>query len=84
LTPATCCTWVTIAPGDRFAVQLDGDTMRSWHVVDGEWRALRSIAVPGVDLADAATLRDYGLMFELRGDPGTISLDRFEARSHGD
>jgi hypothetical protein len=82
LDAGNCCTRATISSGDRIAVQLDGDAMRSWHRVDGEWHELRGISVPGVDLSDPATLSEYRFMFGLRGDPGEISVDRFEARSH--
>jgi hypothetical protein len=83
LDAGNCCTAVHVSPGDRLAVQLDGDTLRSWHLSGGTWSELRSIEVPGIDLTDPATLRRYRFMFGLRGDAGTIAVDRFEARSRG-
>ena len=70
----------TLAPGDRFALQIAGNTIRSWSLHDGEWREIRSIEIPGVDLSDDATRVEYHFMFGLRGDPGTMAVDRFEAR----
>lgn len=71
----------TLVPGDRFALQIAGNTIRSWRLHDGEWTEIRSIDILGVDLTDDATRAEYHFMFGFRCDPGTIAVDRFEARS---
>jgi hypothetical protein len=78
----TCCTSITLVPGDRLAVQLHGATMTAWAEHGGEWTRLESTDVGSViNLPDPAVRSAYHVMFGLRGDGGTIAVSKFEARS---
>lgn len=78
----TCCTSVTLAPGDRLAVQFHGATVTAWAFHGGTWERLESTDVSSViNLSDSAVRSTYHVMFGLRGDGGTIAASRFEARS---
>jgi hypothetical protein len=78
----SCCTSVTLSPGDRLAFQTHGTTVSSWVEHDGSWRRLMSADVGSVvDLADPSVLSSYHFMFGVRGDAGRIAVSRFEARS---
>lgn len=69
-----CCSSVTLQPGvDRLALQVHGTTVTSWALHDGTWQRLQS--------TDAGDLSGYHVMLGVRGDPGTIAVSRFEARS---
>ncbi|WP_206305815.1 MGH1-like glycoside hydrolase domain-containing protein [Actinacidiphila soli] len=77
-----CCTSVTLTPGDRLAFQTHGTTVSSWAEHDGTWQRLTTTDVgSAVDLSDPSVRSSYHFMFGVRGDPGTIAVDRFEARS---
>ena len=77
-----CCAAVTIAAGDRLALQLHGSMVITWAEHDGTWsRLARSDVGRAIDLSDPATLAKYHPMFGLRGDPGSIAVDRFEVRT---
>jgi hypothetical protein len=78
----TCCTSVTLVPGDRLAVQFHGATVTAWAQHDGAWERLGSTDVGSVtNLSDPAVRSTYHFMFGLRGDGDTIAASRFEARS---
>lgn len=67
---------MTLRPGvDRLALQVHGTTVTSWALHDGTWQRLQS--------TDAGDLSGYHVMFGVRGDPGTIAVSRFEARTAG-
>ncbi len=72
----TCCTNVTIAPGDQFALQVHGTQLSTYLGHHGTWTRLATTDVAGV-----TTLAGYHAMFGLRGDPGTISVSRFQVLS---
>lgn len=87
-----CCTDLQLVSGGRFAVQLDGDGLRSWAQSGqgSQWREVRSVNdIPGLDMADPAVREQYHFMFGIRGDgtdapqePDTqIAVDRFQAMS---
>ncbi len=87
-----CCTGLQLVPGGRFAVQLDGDRLRSWarSGPGSGWRELRYLDdIPGLNMADPAVREEYHFMFGVRGDgtdapqqPDTeIAVDRFQALS---
>ncbi|WP_377273596.1 discoidin domain-containing protein [Peterkaempfera sp. SMS 1(5)a] len=79
-----CCASVTLVPGDRLALQTHGTTMTSWVEHDGRWQRLVSTDVgSALDLSNPAVRSAYHFMFGVRGDSGTIAVDRFEARSAG-
>lgn len=89
-----CCTDLQLVSGGRFAVQLEGDRLRSWAQggQGSEWREVRSVNdIPGLDMADPAVREQYHFMFGIRGDgtdapqqPDTeIAVDRFQALSLG-
>jgi NPCBM-associated, NEW3 domain of alpha-galactosidase/F5/8 type C domain/Trehalase len=78
---AYCCASVTINPGDRFALQLSGNTITSWVEPGGTgpWQELLSTTVaPLLDLTDPAVLEQYHYTFGLRGDSGTMAAAQFE------
>ncbi|MFF3468116.1 glycosyl hydrolase family 65 protein [Streptomyces sp. NPDC002619] len=79
-----CCSTVTLARGDRLALQMHGTTVSTWHEHDGVWQRLLTTDVgPAINLADPAVRASYHFMFGVRGDAGTIAVDKFEARSAG-
>jgi hypothetical protein len=77
----SCCADVTLNPGDRFALEVSGDTITSWAEPGGTgpWQELLSTTVaPLLDLADPAVLAQYHFAFGLRGDAGgTMSASGF-------
>ncbi len=75
----TCCTHVTVAPGDQFALQVHGTHLTTYLGHNGTWTRLATTDVAAVD--SASTLAGYHAMFGLRGDPGTISVSRFQVLS---
>jgi hypothetical protein len=79
-----CCADVTLAPGDRFAFALAGNTVTSYYQAGGTgpWTELESTSVsPLLDLTDPATLSQYHFAFGLRGDSGEMAVSRFAAGS---
>ncbi|MPZ82183.1 MAG: hypothetical protein GEV28_18000 [Actinophytocola sp.] len=66
---------LTLTPGDRFALTVSGDEIRSYAYTDGGWQPLRTNTIGDVVTGE---LR-YG--FGLRGSSGSISLAAFEGRS---
>jgi len=75
----TCCANVTLAPGDQFALQVHGTHLTTYVGSNGTWTRLATTDVEGV--ASTSTLAGYHAMFRLRGDPGTISVSRFQVLS---
>uniref|UniRef100_UPI000B278604 galactose-binding domain-containing protein n=1 Tax=Peterkaempfera griseoplana TaxID=66896 RepID=UPI000B278604 len=77
-----CCASVTLVPGDRLAFQTHGTSVTSWAEHDGHWQRLASVDVGSVvDLSNPSVRASYHVMFGVRGDAGTVAVDRFEARS---
>jgi hypothetical protein len=79
-----CCADVTLAPGDRFAFALDGNTVTSYYQAGGAgpWTELESTSVaPLLDLTSPGTRAQYHFAFGLRGDSGAMAVSRFEAGS---
>lgn len=77
-------TGVTIKPGDRFALQVAGNTIISWVQPGGTgpWQRLVSTTVaPLLDLTNPSVRAQYHYAFGLRGDSGTMTAVRFEAAS---
>lgn len=75
---------VTLARGDRLALQTHGTTVSTWHEQDGVWQRLLTTDVgPAINLDDPAVRASYQFVFGVRGDAGTIAVDKFEARSAG-
>jgi hypothetical protein len=77
-------TSVTMQPGDRFALELSGNTVTSWVQPggNGAWRELGSTTVaPFLDLTSAGVRGQYRFAFGLRGDAGTMAAGRFEGAS---
>jgi hypothetical protein len=75
---------VTLQPGDRFALELSGNSVTSWAEPGGTgaWRELGSTTVaPLLDLIDPGVRAQYHFTFGLRGDPGTMAAGRFEGAS---
>jgi hypothetical protein len=81
----SCCADVTLSPGDRFALEVSGDTITSWTEPGGTgpWQELLSTTVaPLLDLTDPAVLAQYHYAFGLRGDAGgTMSASGFQGAS---
>jgi len=75
----TCCTNVNLAPGDQFALQVHGTHLTTYVGSNGTWTRLATTDVEGV--ASTSTLAGFHAMFGLRGDPGTISVSRFQVLS---
>ena len=76
-----CCASVTLQPGDRFALAVDGATVTSYvqHTGSDTWQQLETTSIsPFVDLSDPATLAQYHYAFGLRGDGGTMGPSRFQ------
>jgi hypothetical protein len=75
---------VTLQPGDRFALELSGNTITSWVESGGTgaWRQLGSTTVaPFLDLTSPGTRDQYHFTSGLRGDSGTMAAGRFEGAS---
>jgi hypothetical protein len=75
---------VTLRPGDRFALELSGNTITSWVEPGGTgaWRELGSTTVaPLLDLTNPAVRDQYHATFGLRGDSGTMAAGSFESAS---
>lgn len=72
----TCCTSVTMVPGDQLAVQVHGTLLTVYLGHQGTWTRLESTDVGAV--VDGATLAGYHAVFGLRGDPVTIAVSRFQ------
>jgi hypothetical protein len=75
---------VTLHPGDRFALQLSGNSVTSWVQPGGSgaWQELASTTVaPVLDLTNAGVRSQYHFTFGLRGDSGTMAAARFEGAS---
>jgi hypothetical protein len=79
-----CCADVTMNAGDRFALELSGNTVTSWvePAGSGGWQELLSTTVaPLLDLANPAVLTQYHFAFGLRGDSGAMAAASFEGAS---
>ncbi len=80
-----CCSDVTVAPGDRFAVAYSGDTVTSFAEHAGRWQQLTSVDVGGaINLADPAVRAQYTFALGLRGSHGTVAIARFTGASGSD
>ncbi|HEY0449747.1 MGH1-like glycoside hydrolase domain-containing protein [Actinophytocola sp.] len=66
---------LTLAPGDRFALTVAGDTITSYAFTGGAWKPLRTNTIGTV------LTGEYRYGFGLRGTSGTISLADVEGRS---
>jgi len=75
----TCCSDVTLLPGDQLALQIHGSTVTTYSGRGTTWTRLGSTDVSGA--VSASTLAGYHAMFGLRGDPGTIAVSRFQVRT---
>jgi len=81
---SSCCADITMNAGDRFALEVSGNTITSWIEPGGTgpWQELLSTTVaPMLDLTDPATLAEYHFTFGLRGDSGTMAAASFEGAS---
>jgi len=81
---ANCCADVTINAGDRFALEVSGNTITSWVEPGGTgpWQELLSTSVsPLLDLTNPQVLAQYQFTFGLRGDFGTMTAASFEGAS---
>jgi hypothetical protein len=79
-----CCADVTMNPGDRFALEVSGNTITSWVEPGGTgaWRELLSTTVaPLLDLTSPAVLAQYHFAFGLRGDSAAMAAASFEGAS---
>jgi hypothetical protein len=79
-----CCADVTMNTGDRFALEVSGNTITSWVEPGGTggWRELLSTTVaPLLDLASPAVLAQYHFTFGLRGDSAAMAAASFEGAS---
>jgi hypothetical protein len=79
-----CCADITMNAGDRFALEVSGNTITSWAEPGGTgpWQELLSTTVaPMLDLTNPATLAEYHFTFGLRGDFGTMAAASFEGAS---
>ncbi len=66
--------------GDRFALELAGDTIVSYSYSGGRWRKLQAAKIGGL-LAHPEIRKDYRYGFGLRASSGTITLLGAEGRS---
>jgi mannosylglycerate hydrolase MGH1-like protein/alpha-galactosidase-like protein/F5/8 type C domain-containing protein/glycosyl hydrolase family 65 len=81
---SSCCADVTINAGDRFALEVSGNTITSWVEPGGTgpWQELLSTTVsPLLDLTNPEVLAQYHFTFGLRGDFGTMAAASFEGAS---
>lgn len=81
---ASCCADITVSAGDRFALEVSGNTITSWvePAGTGPWRELLSATVsPLLDLTSPRVLAQYHYAFGLRGDSGTMTAASFEGAS---
>jgi hypothetical protein len=79
-----CCADVTMNTGDRFALEVSGNTITSWVEPGGTgaWRELLSTTVaPLLDLTSPAALAQYHFTFGLRGDSGAMAAASLEGAS---
>jgi NPCBM-associated, NEW3 domain of alpha-galactosidase len=79
-----CCASITMNAGDRFALEVSGNTVTSWAEPGGTgaWQELLSTTVaPLLDLTSPAVRAEYHYTFGLRGDSGTMAAARFEGAS---
>ncbi len=79
-----CCADVTMNAGDRFALEVSGNTITSWVEPGGTgaWRELLSTTVaPLLDLTSPAALAQYRFTFGLRGDSGAMAAASLEGAS---
>ena len=70
--------------GDRFALEVSGNTITSWVEPGGTgaWRELLSTTVaPVLDLTSPAVLAQYHFTFGLRGDSGAMAAASLEGAS---
>lgn len=73
---------LTLAPGDRFALVLTGDTITSYAETNGTWRPLRTAPI-GDLLATPEARARFRHGFGLRATTGTIAVTGFAGHSAG-
>jgi hypothetical protein len=81
---SSCCADITINAGDRFALEVSGNTITSWAEPGGTgpWQELLSTSVsPLLDLTSPEVLAQYHFTFGLRGDSGAMAASSFEGAS---
>jgi len=71
---------LSLAPGDRFALVLSGDTITSYAETGGVWRPLRTADI-GDLLATPEARAQYRYGFGLRATTGTIAVAGFAGHS---
>ncbi|MEV6036569.1 NEW3 domain-containing protein [Nonomuraea sp. NPDC052116] len=71
---------LTLAPGDRFALVLSGDTITSFAHTGGRWHRLRTAGI-GATLATPQAREGFRYGFGLRATSGTITIAGLEGRA---
>ncbi|WP_433440802.1 MGH1-like glycoside hydrolase domain-containing protein [Nonomuraea sp. CA-141351] len=71
---------LTLAPGDRFALVLSGDTITSFAHTGGQWHRLRTAGI-GATLATPQAREGFRYGIGLRATSGTITIVGLEGRA---